>query len=194
MTQIRLLTAADGVMTEAQTLTPEQKAQVLENLGIVDTPSGNGTSAEMTDTVFLNSIKLDLIAGRNYGTVRVTDNAEVGLSITSIKNNAFAQIGLIGDGTHEKLFSAFNKYDTNGLDFDKTNDMLNVYMFFRIFDKVYYTIIDAYEYVEVDTIAPVLADVLADLITATTVTVKLTSNEVATLYYAIYDADEIEKT
>ena len=34
MAQIRLLTSADGVMTEAQTLTAEQQAQARENIGI----------------------------------------------------------------------------------------------------------------------------------------------------------------
>ena len=122
-----------------------KKASVEASLtGDISTHTHNNSNNTMTSTSFSASILLDSLFGRNYGTVTVSTNNEITLDSTNIKDGGNAQIGLMGDGTHTPALTAFNKYDTNGLNFDTTNNMLNVFVFFRQLSKVYWVILDQY--------------------------------------------------
>jgi hypothetical protein len=119
-----------GLSTEDYTTLEQTKVSELET--------------SMLTTSFSNSILLDKISGRNYGTVDLTSNATIALDSTNIKDGGNAQLGLKADGTHSPVLTSFNKYDASGLDYDTTLNTVNSFAFFRWLGKVYYNILDQY--------------------------------------------------
>ena len=113
-------------------------------LGSGDIVISGGGSSVISTTTFSGNILLDKLEGRDYGVNNITTNNEITLDNTDLKDGAWAQIGLVGDGSHTPLLSAFNKWDANGYDYLNTADMLNVTVLSRLLGKNYYNIIDQY--------------------------------------------------
>jgi hypothetical protein len=113
-------------------------------LGSGDIVISGASSSAITTTTFTSSILLDKLNGRDYGVNNVTTNIDIALDQTNMSDGSWAQIGLVGDGSHTPTFSAWNKFDVNGLNYDNAIDVLNVVLFFRYMSKLYWNIIDQY--------------------------------------------------
>jgi hypothetical protein len=136
-----------GDMTVQPTLVSGTTIKTINStslLGSGDIVITGGGSSAILITTFIGNILLDKLEGRDYGVNHITTNNEITLDNTDLKDGAWAQIGLVGDGSHTPLLSAFNKWDANGYDYLNTSEMVNVFVFSRIMQKLYWNIIDQY--------------------------------------------------
>ena len=96
------------------------------------------TPSVMNTETYAGDINLSKLNGTNYGTVNVTTNNIVTFSQET--DGGFAEVIMVGDGTHEPDLSNFIQYDTASL-FNKTALNENGIAFFRLFGKSFYNII-----------------------------------------------------